>query len=444
MKKSLLWLVAVLLSVSMITGFSLAGCKKAEEVAATTEAATTAVEETKAGEPVTLSFTSWRTEDIERMNRINAVFMEENPNIIVDFQPIKDTEYDAQLTSSLQAGVGADLIFLRSYDPGELIYNGGYLYELNNDVPALADYPDAAINAWATDDGIIYGVPVAGVTHGVFYRKTIFDKYGLEEPETWAEFIDVCQTLKDNGETVFAQGTKEGWPLYEVIYSGLGANFYGGEKSRLALMAGEMKMTDEPFVKAFRAMKELQPYFPKGYQALDYASMQQLFGTGQAAMYIGGSWEIGLFEDLGLTDLDWFAPPVEKKGDTIQYCFHVDCGLGVNKDSENFEEALEYVKWASTPEFAELFMNELPGFFSYTPGDYSLKSPVAKEIVDVAKNADITVRTVWEKLSAQEPSGNTLMWDAMIGLYTDVYTPEEAAAYVQDGLATWYGPFMKK
>ena len=45
MKKSLLWLVTVVLSVSMITAFSLAGCKPAGEVAATTEAATTAAEE---------------------------------------------------------------------------------------------------------------------------------------------------------------------------------------------------------------------------------------------------------------------------------------------------------------------------------------------------------------------------------------------------------------
>jgi raffinose/stachyose/melibiose transport system substrate-binding protein len=227
------------------------------------------------------------------------------------------------------------------------------------------------------------------------------------------------------------------------MYSGLGANFYGGEASRLKLMAGEMKMTDEPFVKAFAAMKQLQPFFPKGYEAIDYASMQQLFGTGRAAMYIGGSWEIGLFRDLEITDLGWFAPPLEKAGDTLQYCFHVDCGLGINKDSKNIEAALKYAEWVSTPEFAELFMNELPGFFSYTPGDYSLGDPVAKEIIDAAANADITVRTVWEKLSSQEPSGNTLMWDAMIGLYTDKYTPEQAAAYVQHGLATWYPPFMK-
>ena len=400
-------------------------------------------QEIAGGKTVKLVFTSWRTEDIERMNRINAVFTKKNPNIIINFQPIKDTEYDTQLTSSLEAGVGADIIYLRSYDPGELIYNGGHLYVLNDAIPALADFPDAAINAWATDDGVIYGVPVGGVTHGVFYIKSIFDKYGLEEPATWAEFLDVCQTLKDNGETVFAQGTKEGWPLYEVVYSGLGANFYGGEASRLKLMAGEMKMTDEPFVKAFAAMDELQPFFPKGYEAIDYASMQQLFGTGRAAMYIGGSWEIGLFRDLEITDLGWFAPPAENAGDTLQYCFHVDCGLGINKDSKNIEAALKYAEWVSTPEFAELLMDELPGFFSYTPGDYSLGDPVAKEIIDAATNADITVRTVWEKLSSQEPSGNTLMWDAMVGLYTDKYTPEQAAAYVQYGLSTWYPPFME-
>ena len=112
MKKSLLWLLVALMSVSMVAGFSLAGCKKEEAVETTVAETTVAAEEgTEAvpeGEQVTIKLTSWRTEDIERMNKINAVFMEANPDIIVDFQPIKDTEYDAQLTSSLETGVGAD------------------------------------------------------------------------------------------------------------------------------------------------------------------------------------------------------------------------------------------------------------------------------------------------------------------------------------------------
>lgn len=398
--------------------------------------------QSEAEDQTTIIVTSWRTEDIERMNRINEVFMEANPDINVEFQPIKDTEYDAQLKSSLETGVAADVMFLRSYDPGRQIWDTGKLLPLDPEVPALADFPGSARGAWSTDDGVLYGVPFVGVTHGVYYQKDVFEEYGLTPPETWDEFIDICETLDAAGETVFAQGTKEGWPLYEVIFSGLGANFYGGEAARQALMAGDLKMTDDQFVYAFEKLNELQPFLPTGYEGIDYVSMQQMFGTGQAAMFIGGSWEIGIFEDLGSSEAEigWFAPPVENAGDQLSYCFHVDAGIGVNKDSENLEAAKRYIEWTATPEFAQLFMEELPGFFAYTPGNYELSNSLAQEMISAADGADITVRTVWEKLSAQTPSGNTLMWEAMIDMYNGDKTPAEAAAHVQEGLDTWYQP----
>jgi raffinose/stachyose/melibiose transport system substrate-binding protein len=226
------------------------------------------------------------------------------------------------------------------------------------------------------------------------------------------------------------------------MYSGLGANFYGGEASRQALVAGEMKMTDAPFVAAFAAMDELQPYFPDGYQSIDYVGQQQLFGTGQAGMYIGGSWEIATFEGLGLTDVGYFAPPVENAGDTVSICFHVDFGVGINKDSANIEAALAYANWLATPEFAALFMNAVPGFFSYVPGDYTLTNALAAEMIAATSGADITIRTTWEKLASGVPSGYDLMLEAMAGLLTDEYTPEEAAAHVEDGLEQWYEPLQ--
>jgi len=438
MKKSLLWLAVVILSISMIAVFSLAGCKGEEAAAEEEVAEEEVVEEIVGGEPVTLVFGSWRTEDIDLWNTMNAVFTEKYPNVTIDFQPTKNTEYDAQLTSALETGTGPDIMFLRSFDGGEAVYDAGYLLDITDDVPALDNFPAASINAWATDDGVIYGVPMAGVTHGVYYNTAIFDQYGLIEPATWAEFLDTAQTLKDNGEIAIAQGTNDRWDLYEVMFSGLGANFYGGEASRQALVAGDMKMTDDEFVSAFEAMDELQPFFPDGYEAIDYVGMQQLFGTGQAGMYIGGSWEIATFEGLGLTDIGWFPPPVENAGDTLSYCFHVDFGVGINKDSENLEAAIAYAKWLASPEFAALFMDAVPGFFSYVPGDYTLGNALASEMIDATSGADITIRTTWEKLSAQDPSGNDMMWDAMAGLLTDTYTPEEAATYVQDGLDTWY------
>ena len=393
------------------------------------------------GEAVTLVFTSWRTEDIDRMNALNAKFTEAHPNIKINFQPISDQEYDAKALTALDSGVGADILFIRSYDSGKVFYDAGHLAVLNDDLSELSDYPDVAVNAW-TSGGDTYAIPFVGVTHGIYYRKDLFEKYNLDVPETWAEFLNACKVLKDNGEVVFAQGSMEGWPLYEVIYSGLGANFYGGEKSRIKLMDGDMKLTDAPFVKAFEMVDQLQEYFPNGHESIDYVSMQQMFGTGQAAMFMGGSWEIGIFEDFGAANIGWFGPPPENKGDELHYCFHVDGGIAMNKNTKNKEAVITYLKWACTEEYAQEFMNGLPGFFAYTPGDYNLTNALAKSMVDFVNESTPTVRTVWEKMSAQAPSGNSLMEEALIKMYTDELTPAEAAAFVQEGLESWYEPFQ--
>lgn len=392
---------------------------------------------------IKLVFTSWRNDDIEGMERVLAVYNKRHPGVTVEFQPKADTEYDAQLMSSLQTGTGADIIFLRSFSAGKAVYDGGFLHVLNDDIPSLKSYPNSAKKAWSSADGKIYGVPIFGVTHGVYYHKDIFKKYNLKVPKTWDEFLNVAHTLKKNGEKVFAQGAMDEWTLYEVVFSGLGANFYGGEKARQDLMAGKMKLTDAPFVEAFRRIDQLQPFLPRGYQGLDYVSMQQMFAAGRAAMFMGGSWEIGTFRAIGSSDIGWFAPPVRNRGDQLSYCFHVDAGIGVNKNSKHFKEALEFVKWAATPEYAQLVMKEVPGFYAYTPGNFKLDDDLAKSMINAAQGADITIRTTWEKLSDQTPSGNALMNEALIKMLTDKLTPEQAAAFVHKGLKSWYKPFQK-
>jgi len=421
-------IVTLLLVVLMVV--SVTGCKKES-------ASSSAVKSDK----VNLVFTSWRTEDIERMNRINKEFTKKYPNITIDFQPVRDTEYDAQLKQSMAAGVGADIIFLRSYDSGYQIYKTDSLMPLNDILPELIDFPASAKAAWATEDGLQYGIPSAGVVHGVYYNKEIFAKHGISVPGTWDEFISVAKKLKAAGETVFAQGTKENWMLYEVMFAGLGANFYGGEDARQKLLNKESRMTDSNFLVAMDKMKELQEFFPDMYQGIDYVTMQQMFGTGNAAMFMGGSWEIGIFEDLSDTGLDkfgYFAPPVAKKGDTLQYCFHVDAGIAMNKNTKYPEEAKLYMKWLASPEYAQLFMDELPGFFSYTPGNYALNNDLAKQMQGYVSKSVPTVRTVWEKLSAQSPSGNELVGEAIQAMYANTLSPREALEYIDKGLAWYY------
>ena len=386
---------------------------------------------------IELVFTSWRIDDVEEMNRINAQFTAQNPNITVKFYSPGDINYDSVTISNLSKGVGADLIFLWSYDRGRALYDAGYLADLTPVVPNLNAYPKTPLAAWTTETGITYGSPSVGVTHGVYYNKSLFSKYQIQEPTNWTEFLAACEILKTNGETVIAQGAGgTGWTLNRVIYCGLGANFYGGETARQALINGTKKLTDANFIDAFNMVNSLKKYFPTGYETLDYEGARDLFAAGKAAIFIGGSWEISLFNERGLnsTNLGWFAPPLKNAGDKLQYCFQVDAGIGVNKQSKNYDAAITYLKWLSGIEYGHDIMNELPGFFSYTPGAFRVTNLLAQEMFDASKNATLTVRLMDEKLSASSPTGDAIMSEGLRQMILGILTPEQAAAYVQSRL----------
>jgi raffinose/stachyose/melibiose transport system substrate-binding protein len=393
-------------------------------------------------DPVELTMASWRAEDVVQMNRLNALFTEAHPNITIRYQAVETSIYNDKLGADLLAGTAADIMLLRSFDMGRGLYDAGYLRDLNADIPALSSFSPGPLKGWSTESGVTYGVPTFGVTQGVYYQKAVFDKYNILEPATWDEFIAACEKLLAAGETVIAQGAYDNWTLYEDVFCGLGANFYGGEAARQGLMAGDMKLTDPNFIRAFEAVESLRKYFPRGFETLDYPAMRELFASGKAAIFIGGSWEISLFESLGSgsAKIGWFAPPVVKAGDQIQYCFQIDGGYGINRKTRHPAEAVEYLKWLTGNGFAASMMAELPGFFTYVPGTYTLNNPLAQEMFDTSTIAGLTLRLMVEKLSAQSPRGNALMNTALCGMMAGSLTPQSAAAYVQEQLDTWYRP----
>src|SRR5690606_32952303 len=54
----------------------------------------------------TLTFWSWRTEDVAAYEKFIEAFREENPDIDVEFTPYLNTEYNTILATALQGGGG--------------------------------------------------------------------------------------------------------------------------------------------------------------------------------------------------------------------------------------------------------------------------------------------------------------------------------------------------
>ena len=88
----------------------------------------------------------------------------------------------------------------------ETLVNEGLVEDMTDfwDEYVIPNGVSADVAGSLTFDGKIYGVPYSIIYNTIIYNKDIFNQYGLEEPQTFDEFLTVCQTLLDNGVTPIA------------------------------------------------------------------------------------------------------------------------------------------------------------------------------------------------------------------------------------------------
>ena len=393
--------------------------------------------------PVTLVIESWRNDDLSIWNdMLIPAFEAEHPEINVEFQPAAPTEYNAALNAKLEGGTAGDLITCRPFDQSLQLYDAGYLADIT-DLTGMENFSDVAKSAWVTDDGsAVFCVPMASVIHGFIYNKTVFDELGLAKPATEQEFLDALQAVQDAGYEPLAMGTVDQWESATMGYQNIGPNYWHGEEGRLGLIDGTAKYNEGGFLAAFEALERWQPYMPSGYQAVTYPDSQNLFTLGQAAVFPAGSWEISVFNPLVDFELGAFPPPVPEGADTCYISDHTDIAMGMNASSEHPEEARVFLEWMASAEFAQLYSNALPGFFSLSSHEFTVDDPLAQEFLSWRGECESTIRSAYQILSRGEPNNEQDLWAQSAQLLNGDVTAQEAADTVQAGLAAWYEPQM--
>ncbi|MCB1516323.1 MAG: carbohydrate ABC transporter substrate-binding protein [Hyphomicrobiaceae bacterium] len=385
---------------------------------------------------------SWRNDDLGIwQDSIIPAFNKSHPDIKVTFAPTAPTQYNAALNAKLEGGTAGDLITCRPFDASLDLYNKGYLADLS-DLGAMNSFSDVAKSAWTTDDGsATFCVPMAAVIHGFIYNKDAFNELGLTPPTTQAEFMDVVQKIKDDGTYVpLAMGTQDQWESATMAYQNIGPMYWHGEEGRKAIIDGTQKLTDEDWVQPFRVIAGWAPYLPDGYQAQTYPDSQTMFTLGRAAIYPSGSWEISGFNRDADFEMGAFPPPLPEAGDTCYISDHNDIALGMNAASPNAAEAKVFLEWLGSEEFASLYSNALPGFFSLSNHAITLDDPVANEFISWRQSCSSTIRSAAQILSRGTPNLWSQMWTVSANVINGTETPEDAAAELQAGLESWYAP----
>jgi raffinose/stachyose/melibiose transport system substrate-binding protein len=390
----------------------------------------------------TLTIESWRNDDLKIwQDTIIPAFEKSHPGIKVVFSPSTPTEYNAALNAKLEGGTAGDLITCRPFDASLALFQKGYLSPVT-DLKGMDTFSDVAKSAWITDDGkTLFCVPMASVIHGFLYNKSIFEAEGLTPPKTEAEFYALLDKIKAKGEVAPLDiGTADQWEAATMGYQNIGPNLWKGEEGRKALIAGTQKFTDKPYVEAFEELAKWRPYLPDGYQAQTYPDSQNLFTLGRAAIYPAGSWDIAAFNAQADFKMGAFPPPVEKAGDKCYISDHTDIALGMNAKTKNPEAAKAFLEWVASAEFADVYSNALPGFFSLSNHPVEIKDPVAAEFVGWRKICEPSIRNSYQILSRGTPNLENELWNVSAQVLNGTLTAQQAAEQIQKGLDSWYKP----
>ncbi len=366
-------------------------------------------------------------------------FMAENPHVTIEITILENEAFKSRLITVMQAGDPPDLF--QSWGGGVLwtFSEAGLVRDISAELEG--EWRDsfnapAALELYGLD-GEYYGVPFTWGTVGIFYNKDLFEQAGLDAenpPETWEEFLDTVQTLKDAGITPISLGGRDKWPgHFWWVYLAIRL---GGEDAFLAAYNRDGAFTDEPFVEAGEYLQQLialEP-FPSGFLGLNYNDQAALVGNGQAAMELMGHWGPavqagnsvsgeGLGEALG-----WFPFPT------------IEGGLGNADDVLGGGDG--FAVGINAPDETIDFLRFLTNAQNQRVGSEIWLVPVVAGTEDVFEDNPVMSRIIEARNSATysqlyydqflPPAVGATVNDAVEMLFAGVASPEQVAQMIED------------
>ncbi|WP_163134569.1 ABC transporter substrate-binding protein [Agarivorans sp. Alg241-V36] len=371
--------------------------------------------------------------------KIIPAFQRHHPEIELVIKQMDSWNYVPTQNQRFANQEAGDLVMCKPFDPSLNWFKAGYLEDIT-DLAGMENFPSFAQAAWQTDSGASsFCLPLGSVMHGFFYNKRAFAELGLVEPESEAEFFNILERIKSHGKYLpLAFGSKDAWAVSEVALQNIGPNYWQGEDGRFRLLEGKEAVDSPAYKQALASIQAWGSYMGEGHEARSYGDAWALFNSGKAVIAPGGSWEIAnLSADL---ELAVFKPPVPEGQQQCYVSDHTDKGIAINSASPNKQAAYKLLQWMTSAEFAQLFTESEPGFFSLSNHFFELSNPLARTMQGWRFKCDVTIRNFSQLLSRGEPNFQAQMSEVSQAVIQQRLSPELAVAQLQQSLNQWYLP----
>ncbi|WP_447949603.1 ABC transporter substrate-binding protein [Microbacterium aurum] len=371
------------------------------------------------------------------MNFFVTPFTKKYPDI--QFDPIqKDVNtINQQIQVALSAGKGPDVLSATGITNQITYSKAGYLADLT-DFADKNSWSDSLL-PWAYEvsqyDGKVVTLPQEYETLLLFYNKTLFEENGWTPPTTRQEVEDLAKKMEAKGITPFAAGNSD-YPAGSEWYVSTFFNSVAGASAVHDALTGKIDFTDQRFADSIDLMKT---YWDKGwfgggvkkYFATTDPQKYTQFASGEAGMFISGSWE---FESLpeyfkeSNKEFDWAPLPSLADGVPVTFPLSIGNTISVNKNSQSQLAASTYLDWR---------LKDTDTMWARVAATGANAMPVKMNAEDIPSDVDPRIARQYVDLAAASEKGAVgyTTWTSWGGT-SDQYIVDNIDKVLNDSLST--------
>ena len=217
----------------------------------------------------------------------------------------------------------------------------------------------------------VYALPYAANAAGILYNKDMFEQNGWEIPETWSEFIALCEEIKKSGTDPLYLGYKDTWTCL-APWNALAVGLAPSDVCS-SVNAGRTTFAAE-YAEVADKIKVLLDYAEPNPNAYSYNDACTAFARGQSAMYPIGSYAVPQILSVNPDMIiDSFTFPANENEQDNVLNSGIDLHFSVMKGTKNKEAVYEVLRFLFDDETVQIYLDDQGGI-PCKQGDFALPS----------------------------------------------------------------------
>lgn len=358
---------------------------------------------------------------------------EEETGYTVDFQAPGES-YEELMKTKMSANELPDVFTTHGWSVARY---SDYLMPVN-DLDWASDINDQIKPVITDSEGNMYVLPIDMDIAGIICNMTVLEEAGVnpDEIKTWDDFAAACDKIKAAGKTPIHMGGKDSWTIGQY-FDWAAPSYYITDEA--ASHADELKdgTFDTAVWEEVAGMLDKwvkAGYFNEDVLTADYNADVQALAQDEAAFCFYGN--SGIVDTLAVNpdaNLGMMPIPAASASDEPSLIAGEDIAVGVWKDSEVKDEAVELLNYLAKPEVTKSIAE--------AAGNKAGLNGVETDIGSIGeyydKYADVETFPYFDR--EYLPSG---MWDVMCATGADILSQKDGA--VQTAATTMEQNFNDK